>query len=293
MKKILLSAILLAAVNIGLAQEITTTESTTEQTAVETTSLAESTPSVTLSTTSETLTKKSGRKYRIDREISQQKFVFKGEWMLGMTASYGTLTTEDTNIGLIFDNLQLDGTIVSVKPFFGYFFRDNHCVGARFGYSYASGSLGNAALNLGAANDINISIGNMKYTNNSYSLGLYLRSYIALDRKGRFSLFSEWELSGSIGRSEFAYMTGETWNRTISDVYKCRFSFNPGIAIYIFPNVCGSVSFGLGGLQYTHTKQMDGEGKYTGERNFSKLRFRLNIADINVGMTIHLWNKKK
>jgi hypothetical protein len=38
---------------------------------------------------------------------------------------------------------------------------------------------------------------------------------------------------------------------------------------------------------------MDGEGNYTGKRNFSKLRFRLNIADINVGMTIHLWNKKK
>ncbi len=288
MKKIVISVLLIAAVNIGMAQNQVTDQTT----------FSVSTPLVTKSSESESLTsgevlKKRSRKPRIDREINKNKFVFKGEWMMGLTASYGTLTTEDTNIGLIFDDLKLNGTIVSVKPFFGYFFSDNHCIGLRLGYSHASGGLGNAALNLGEANDIDLSIGNMEYKNNSYAFGLYLRSYLALDRRGRFGLFSEWELSGSVGRSEFAYMSGEVWNRGISDVYKCKLSFNPGVAIYIFPNVCASVSFGLGGLQYTHTRQMDGEGNYTGKRNFSKLRFRLNIADINVGMTIHLWNKKK
>ena len=38
--------------------------------------------------------------------------------------------------------------------------------------------------------------------------------------------------------------------------------------------------------------QTDQDGK-TGSRTASKMRFRLNLANINVGMTVHLWNKKE
>ena len=69
-------------------------------------------------------------------------------------------------------------------------------------------------------------------------------------------------------------------------------SFAPGLAVYIFPNVCASVSFGMGGLQYKHIKQMDGEGNFTGKRDFSNLRFGLNLAQINIGVNVHLWSKK-
>jgi hypothetical protein len=48
----------------------------------------------------------------------------------------------------------------------------------------------------------------------------------------------------------------------------------------------------LGGLRYTHVKQFDSEMNPTGTRNFSKLAFRLNIAEINIGVTVHLWSKK-
>ena len=92
---------------------------------------------------------------------------------------------------------------------------------------------------------------------------------------------------------EFSYLSDDTWKTSLSDIYKCEFSFNPGLAVYIFPNVCATISFGLGGLRYTHTKQYDGDHNFTGKRNYSKMRFRLNIADINFGMTLHLWNKKK
>jgi hypothetical protein len=30
----------------------------------------------------------------------------------------------------------------------------------------------------------------------------------------------------------------------------------------------------------------------TGSRDFAKLRFRLNIAEINIGVTVHLWSKQ-
>lgn len=233
------------------------------------------------------------KRNRIDREINKNQFSFKGETMLGITASYGTISSEDTDIGLILDDIKLKGSVITVKPFVGYMYRDNNCIGLRFGYTHMMGNLGNATLDLGEANDIEVSVGNMRYKNNAYAIGIYHRTYVAIDSKGRFGVFGEFELSGSVGRMEFSYLSDDTWKTSLSDIYKCEFSFNPGLAVYIFPNVCATISFGLGGLRYTHTKQYDGDHNFTGKRSYSKMRFRLNIADINFGMTLHLWNKKK
>ena len=233
------------------------------------------------------------RHHRIDREINKNPFAIKGETMLGITASYGTISSDDTDIGLVLDGIKLKGTVVSVKPFAGYMYRDNNCVGVRLGYSHIMGNLGNATLDLGESNDIEVSVGDMRYKSNAYAFGIYHRTYVAIDSKGRFGVFGEFELMGSVGSTAFKYFSDEQWNTTNSDIYKCEFSFNPGVAVYIFPNVCASISFGLGGLRYTHIKQYDGEHNPTGTRNYSKMRFRLNVADINFGMTLHLWNKKK
>ena len=54
-----------------------------------------------------------------------------------------------------------------------------------------------------------------------------------------------------------------------------------------------TISFGLGGIQYTSITQKDADGNKIGSRKASNMRFRLNIAAINFGMTIHLWDKKK
>lgn len=73
---------------------------------------------------------------RIDRKVDNIKFAYKGEVILGLTASYGTLTSEDTDYFLLLDNFNADGSITTVNPFIGYFYRDNRCVGVRFGYRH-------------------------------------------------------------------------------------------------------------------------------------------------------------
>ena len=230
---------------------------------------------------------------RVDREIHSNKFVFKGESMAGLTLSYGTIESEDSDLALILDKIDLNGQMFTIKPHYGYFYSDNNAVGVRLGYSYAHGALNNASLNLGEANDISLSLGGLAYTNHGYSAALYHRSYMAIDRKGRFGLFAEWELSGSLSDAKFDTTSGESVSSNISRTYDMALSFAPGLAVYIFPNVCASVSFGMGGLHYKHIKQMDGEGNFTGKRDFSNLRFGLNLAQINIGVNVHLWNKKK
>ncbi len=80
---------------------------------------------------------------RIDRRIDRNKFAYKGEVALGITASYGTISSDDTDMMLILDHINLDGTMAQVNPFVGYFYRDNNMVGLRLGYRHIGMGLGN------------------------------------------------------------------------------------------------------------------------------------------------------
>ena len=234
---------------------------------------------------------------RIDREINKLKFAYKGEVIMGLTASYGTMSSDDTDIMLILDGIDADGTVATVKPFIGYFYRDNNCLGVRFGYRHMDGNLDAARYDLGESNDASGSIPKVNFNSDNYSFGIFHRSYAGLDPKGRFGLFAEFELALSTGTSNFLYdpdrKEGGNPNRTYSDNTQVKLSFNPGAAVYIFPNVCATLSFGLGGIQYNSVTQKDADGNKVGSRKASNMRFRLNIAAINFGMTIHLWDKKK
>ena len=172
MKRFIITTLLIAATFVAQAQENISVAQ-------------ESNANVEGNTTisAERIGVKQAKKPRIDREVNKHKFVFKGETMVGLTASYGTIDTEDTNIGLLLDELNIEGNIVSIKPFIGYFYRDNNCIGVRFGYSQTNGSLNNAAINLGEQSGISVGISDIHYHDNSYALGLFHRTYVPLDRK--------------------------------------------------------------------------------------------------------------
>ena len=207
-----------------------------------------------------------------------------------------TMSSDDTDIMLILDGIDADGTVATVKPFIGYFYRDNNCLGVRFGYRHMDGNLDAARYDLGESNDASGSIPKVNFNSDNYSFGIFHRSYAGLDPKGRFGLFAEFELSLSTGTSKLSYQpdtASDNMKTTFSDNTQLKLAFNPGAAVYIFPNVCATLSFGLGGIQYTSVTQKDDAGNKIGTRKASNMRFRLNVAAINFGMTVHLWDKKK
>lgn len=231
---------------------------------------------------------------RINRNIDQNKFVYKGEVMLGLTASYGSLNSEDSDVMLLLDNINLGLRSATIKPFFAYSYRDNLAVGLRFGYESIRGELGNLDLNLGLIADMeNMGLSNLGLRNESFMWSLFHRNYIGLDRRGIVGVILEAELMVKSGTSTMWSGVGDELSRSDSRNFAARLNFNPGMGVYVFPQVCLTVTVGVGGLYYNNIRQFDMSGIETGRRDRSGLKFKLNIADIQIGLVAHLWNSKK
>ena len=231
---------------------------------------------------------------RIDRNIDLTKFVYKGEFMVGLNASYGNLKSVDSDIMLLFDNINVGLKSTTIRPFLAYSFRDNHAIGVRFGYENLHGEVGSLDLNLGLIADIeNMGLSNMGLLNKSYTWSIFHRNYIGLDRRGIFGIILESEVLFKSGTTSMWSGQGEERTKTNSRNFAVRFNYNPGVAVYVFPQVCLTVTVGIGGLYYNNVRQFDMSGVEVGRRDRSGLQFKLNIADIQIGLVAHLWNNKK
>ena len=102
---------------------------------------------------------------RIDRNIDRNKFLYRGEVMLGLTASYGTMNAADADLLMVLDDINFGLNRLTVRPFVAYAYRDNRAVGLRFGYEMMRGELGNIALDLGSIADIGFSLSGLGIDN--------------------------------------------------------------------------------------------------------------------------------
>jgi hypothetical protein len=230
---------------------------------------------------------------RIDRNIDLNKFVYKGEVMLGIAASYGTLDVSDSDLMLVFDDINLGLRRAAVMPYIAYAYKDNRSVGLRFGYEFLQGDLGNVALNLGSAADLSFSIADIGVKSESYGWSQFHRNYIGLDRRGIIGAILESEVQVKTGTTSLYVGAGDDRSQSINKNFAARLNFNPGLAVYVFPEVCVTVTVGIGGLYYNNIRQFDAVGVETGRRDHSALKFKFNVADIQIGVVAHLWNKKK
>lgn len=220
---------------------------------------------------------------RYDRGITNYRFIPKNKWIGGVTVS--VFNFESDNSRLLFSllkDIDLNLRTLSVKPFVGYAIKDNTVVGLKFGYSRISGGIDNLALNI---EDLDIALKDIKYTDDSYSFSLFHRSYIGLDPKGLFGLFNETTLGYSMGSTRFSRGVDETLKYTDTSINQLKIGINPGIAIFIMPNVGAEVSFGVAGFTYNWEKQKKSSGE-TGKRTNSGANFKINLFNINIGLTV-------
>lgn len=222
---------------------------------------------------------------RFDRGILNYRFLPKGKWLFGMTASFLSYDSKDITALSIIGDLDANAKVYGLNPFIGYVFRDNQVLGAKFGYEYVLAKLDNLSIDIDE--DLQFSLSDFYYSENLYTMGLVHRSYVGIDTKKILGFFSETTLTYKTGYSTL--MRGGEDNRkyTETNINEFRLQMSPGIAIYIMQNVSAELSLGIVGLKFRSEKQRNG-AEVVGSHRTSGADFKINLLNINFGITVCL-----
>ena len=218
------------------------------------------------------------------RNLSQHLIIPKGEWQLGMQVSHVSLSSANSEYMLLLKNIDANGAITKIAPFFAYAYHDNRSIGLRFQYTTASGDIEQGDLDL-LSDDLNFHVEDIRAGMTSYQSAIYHRSYIGLDDKGRIGLFGDIMLGYTNSKTEFMY--NEKTANAYAKSNQLKLSLHPGIVVFAMNNISTHVSMGIGGVSYNKTKYMK-DGEVVGTREFSKANFKIDLLDISIGLSIHL-----
>lgn len=220
---------------------------------------------------------------RYDRGIINYRFIPKGKWIGGITASYVNFDSNDTQMLFsLLDGFKFHGKTLTVKPFMGYAVSNNVIVGFKFGYNHTLGQLDNLSMSI---EDIDFSLKDLRYSEDLYSFALFHRSYVGLDKARRFGLFNEVSLSYNNGSSRFTRGKGDEQLATDTKVHELHVGINPGACVFIMENVSAEMSFGVVGFKYRHERQKNNLGEEGKSRN-TGANFKINLFNINIGITV-------
>lgn len=220
---------------------------------------------------------------RFDRKLYNWLIYPKGTWQLSMTASYGELSTDDSEFLSLIEDVDVNGKSYSVRPAVGYFLRSNLCVGLRLAYTRGEANVN--SFNVDIDDDLNFNLHDISFTSEKYSAALFVQQYLGLSRRGRFAVYNEAELSVGSGNKYFTRPFGGDIRQTRSKTQSVNLNYSPGVSILIMKNAAFNLSFGVFGFHLTHEKQWE-NGEESGSRLTSGINFRFNIFNINFGVSI-------
>ena len=222
---------------------------------------------------------------RYDRGLFNFLYIPKGTLSLGLTASYGEISTRDLELLGLISDVSVGGHVFSIKPYLQYFIKNNLSVGVKFGYYNARGNVD--TFNVDIDDDMNFSLNDIVYSSRTFSYAATLTQYIGLSRRGRFGVFNEIELAMNHGVSHFQRPYGGVLRNTKTVTTEGQINFSPGIQVFIMKQVAFHVSFGVFGFNFKNERQTE-DGEFTGKRFSSGANFRFNIFNINFGIAVNV-----
>lgn len=220
---------------------------------------------------------------RYDRGLFNFLFIPKGQWMFGLTASYGEFNSDDVQILSLIKDFSFKGKIYSIQPTISYFFRSNQSMGLKLNYSRGIADLG--GLSFDFDEDMSFKLSDISYYSETYTASVFYRNYVGLGADKRFAIFNEVDLAFGSGSSRFKRSYDGEVKDTKTLTSKWSLNFSPGLTMFIMDNVSFNVSFGVFGLHVTHDKQYT-NGEDEGSRTSSGANFRFNLFNINFGLGV-------
>ncbi|MBQ3521840.1 MAG: hypothetical protein IJA38_03295 [Bacteroidales bacterium] len=222
-------------------------------------------------------------KEEFSRGIEMSTFVPKGNWIAGGSFSYSENTASDYEMLIVED---IDGTNYSFKvsPFVGYFFKDNLCIGGRFGYSRSMIKLNSTSLNI--SEDLNFDIENFYNLRHIYTGAVFFRNYISLGNSKRFALFNEVRLSAGGGQGKTISGVEEELKGSYQDILEIELGLIPGVTAFIAESVAVEASINVLGFSYKKYDQTRNQ-VYQGSFESSGVNFKVDILSINIGVSFY------
>lgn len=222
---------------------------------------------------------------RYNRGLYNYLFIPKGQWSFGLMASYGEFSTDDVQLLSVIKDLDLNIKAYSLQPSIAYFFRNNQSIGMKFVYVRRNLDLPGLAVDF--SDDMNFSLKDVSYYEQSYSTSVSYRNYVGLGRDRRFGVFNDVDLSFGSGSARFKRYYGGELRDTRTNSMSAALNFSPGLCVFIMDYVSFNVSFGVFGIKVHHEKQQT-NGVEEGTRFTSGANFKFNIFNINFGMAVFI-----
>ena len=116
----------------------------------------------------------------------------KGEWQCGMSVMYADFNSANSDYMLMLQGLNLRASMLKITPEAAYSFKDNHAVGVKFNYLKFGGMLDSATADL--LGNMSLSVSDINAATNSMGGSVFQRTYIGIDKQGRFGIFWDYIL---------------------------------------------------------------------------------------------------
>ena len=214
---------------------------------------------------------------RYDRGLYNFLFIPKGQWEIGLTASYGEFDISDYQVLDLLSDIDMKLKGYSVNPEVSYFFKHNQSLGLRFYLTKYEGGIG--SLKADIDEDMNFNLSGVNYLSTTYSMSAFYRHYLGLGKSGRFGIFNEVAFKLGGGDSFFTRNYDSVPKVTKTNIFQFGLDFSPGLCVYVQEYVSFNVSFGVFGLNMRKERQWT-DGVEDGSRFTSGANFQIGRAHV-------------
>ena len=115
---------------------------------------------------------------------------------------------------------------------------------------------------------------------NTMGASIFKRTYLGIDRQGRFGIFWDYVLGVTRSRTQIA-------SPAYSVKDKISFAFAPGVIYFPMNNISVQANISIADLSYASTTAYEDSG-IVGTHKGWRAQAGLNILNLNFGLTIHL-----
>ncbi len=215
------------------------------------------------------------------RRFTNRLIAPKGGWQCGLTVMYADFNTANSDYMLLLQGLNANASLLRIAPEAAYTFKDNHSVGARVAYTKAGGMLDSATADL--LGNMSLSVNDFSAISNSIGAVVFQRTYVGIDKLGRFGLFWDYILGASRTKTQFA--VSEAPSFTVKE--KIYLAFAPGVIYFPMNNISIQANISIADLSYASTTAYQ-NGDAVGTHRGWKAQAGLNLLNLNFGLTLHL-----